>query len=86
MNSYPVMIMIRGFADRRIIEIYLELANIHSPPLKCGAIDFFCHGMSSSDVARKYGIERRNLLRVRKAVSDVDDKVELIYRIRCGLC
>jgi len=77
--------MNNGFSDRRIVEIYLELAGVYSPDLICGAIDFFCHGMSASGVARKYNIERRNLLRVRKLVNEVHEKIELVNRMRCGL-
>jgi hypothetical protein len=36
-------------------------------------------------VSRRHGVDRRNLLRVRKSVDDVIDKINSINRYKCGL-
>jgi hypothetical protein len=77
--------MTNGFNDHRIIEIYLDLASVHSPALRVAAVGYYCHGLSSSEVSRRHGVDRRNLLRVRKSVDDVIDKINSINRYKCGL-
>ena len=77
--------LIPGSENKKIIYLLIKITRINSIELVEGIDDHFVNGLSVSECAVKYNVDRSNLYRMKRRIEMIDNYYDQIMRIKCGL-
>jgi len=75
----------QGLENKKIIEMLITISKIRSPDLIKCLLGYYVDGLSLRVCSTKYNVEVANIYRVKHSVEQVNDNIDFILRVRCGL-